>query len=65
MCSYDTDAPTSSGSKNRDNSRTQTVVKSEIDLGLHFMVPGFVYKFKMIYVSGTFELQQPIVGKTY
>ena len=29
------------------------------------MVPGFAYKFKMIYVSGTFELQQPIVGKTY
>jgi len=33
-----------------NNSRTKTVVKSEIKPSLYFMVPELVYKFQMIFL---------------
>jgi len=48
MCTFDTDVPVSSQTKQGHNSRTEKVVKSEIENGLTFMVLDLVYKFQMV-----------------
>jgi hypothetical protein len=48
----------SSWSKQWHNSRMEKKVMSEIKLYIPFMVPGFVYKLQMIYLSKTKIIEQ-------
>jgi len=40
------------------NSKTETVIKSEIELGLLFMVPDLVHKYQIICFRGTWVIEQ-------
>jgi hypothetical protein len=58
------DAPASSKSKHGNKPRTEKVAKSEIELGLPFMVPDIEYKSQMICLRGTQVIEQkPNVGR--
>lgn len=49
MCPEDTNASGSCHRKQRHNAITEKVEKSEIELGLSFMVPDLMQKFQMIF----------------